>query len=196
MKTIGALRKRAAQILFALAMFSCDDNLGNPSVLREAPDGARWEWDCEHEQCVATPTEEIESYPECDADEELGVMWVWGRFFKFCLGCRDPGGPTLTMTHFCRPLVCERDDDCPQFEGSRFECVDTLCQSTDEQEWPRDPLVQYDAYTICFAAYRRSETGGWWDPTAEEVYTAVEAACPGDWDAECTGALPEFCWVP
>jgi hypothetical protein len=188
-----------ALVLAMVFVASCadeDDNWGNPTRVCEAPDGACWEWDCDEGGCDATPTEEVELYPECDEGEELGLTRVWGQFFSLCLGCRIDGGPTFTMEHFCRPLICERDGDCPRFEGYRFECAGGLCQSTDEEQWPREPLMRNDALTLCFAAFRRSETGEFWSPTAEDVYDDIDAACPGEWNDPCTGELPDYCWDP
>lgn len=201
MTTVRGTRSRhRLTATFAILLISAaacdDDNMGNPTVLREAPDGARWDWVCEDKQCTASATEDIELFPECGVGQEQGLVWVWSRFFKFCLGCRNPGGPTIFTSHFCRPLICDRDDDCPRFQSYRFECANDLCQSTDEEQWPREPLIQMYAETVCFAAFTRSETPDYWDPTAEGVYADVEAACPGEWDAECTGELPDYCWVP
>jgi len=131
---------------------------------------------------------------ECNGDATPGIVLTWGRFFSACPSCNlESSGGFIPAD--CRPLVCETDDDCPQFttrnaEGPvmlTYECRNSLCQNADTERHPEDVIGSQDAQLLCLADVGR----------VDEQYEG-DPICPGveEHDEPCPLPLPEACMQP
>lgn len=117
-----------------------------------------------------------------------GWGWIGGRFFAVCAYCG-----TATISGRCRPLACDTDVECPGFGTETYECVDGLCQHTDEVLYPRDVLSPFAARIMCYADLPRDAS----ESVVQEAVLTREAAmsetCPITAES-CT--LPPECSAP
>jgi hypothetical protein len=137
----------------------------------------------------------VRSDGTCGGESTPTMSFFWGRFFGVCSAC-DNG----SLSHLCRPLICEIDEDCPMFENIRlghdgaretfieeFECRNGVCQSADLESHPPEALYRPEAEMLCMAPIERHELYDGPDP------------CPGvgpTSDAWCPQPLPAGCLQP
>jgi len=199
-----------AVVVVAVAVTSCEGPpyAWNPRVVQEAPDGDAWLWECTAMGCSLTQTAEISGLPDCPVGGNVEPGYSWGRFFYIDLFCTLPAGPVSAYSNFgwSRVAVCERDADCPQLfhRGDFYDCVNSICQNINTDEFPRGPITKSVAFELCFSALPREETvhGGAMieepDPGYSQVVEAVQVACGYDTGLyePCEGELPEWCLQP
>lgn len=178
---------------------SSDDNKGNPTELCEGDGQICWKWDCSSSTCVLDFPDEISPkvIPECEVGEIVWVGWAYERLFSIYIICSKPDDSTWEIFDpRARLVTCEKNNQCPQMQNGKFECISGYCQNTNIVSFPRSQITKHDAELLCLESFDRSETVSW-NYFDLQNSISLDEACPavdsGDYNPVCTGTLPEFC---
>ncbi len=124
--------------------------------------------------------------------EELGTpMWGlgFGWMFELCSGCEDENGIGWGFSpSWCRPAVCDRDDQCAPIGDDVYTCVNGLCQNLDRAQ---DPISEFDAGLLCRADAPRHVI----DSPPEVTARFAQLHCD-DETRTCALPLPDGCLQP
>jgi hypothetical protein len=172
----------------------------NPTKVRDVS-AVEFGWSCTSIGCGITALPTTPAPDACGGDDTPNYGWSWGRYFEVCSVC-DPSDATYrfsTTPGQCRLLACSTSMDCPvMFDISPvdvYECVEGLCENTDQGRWPRTPLRRMDAEQLCFAVHARAETRTLTSPATVQVEADLDASCAGQaFDDACS--LPAGCRAP
>ena len=172
----------------------------NPTTVRDVS-GVVFGWDCQSNGCEVASLPETPAPDPCGGSDRAGYSYTWGRFFDICSVCvaSDGSGIWGTTPGQCRLLACDTSADCPLIYAHApidiYECVNGLCENTNQTRRPRTPLIRVDAQDLCFAVYPRSETNRLSLPVPMQVEAELDAACIGS-DPLDTCTLPTDCRAP
>lgn len=140
-------------------------------------------WTCERGACEVEPRSATADPPMCGERDQ----WVVGAgaIAILCAATEDDEGELTVRESTCRPLACEDELDCPQWEDLVYGCDGGVC-TTD-----RLPLDGLDVRAACLRHLPRAATCDENDADPDNLArTALAArACP---DAR-TCAVPEEC---
>lgn len=109
-----------------------------PELVVSDSEGRRFAVSCQAEErsCALTQTQGPKAEATRPALEASGHV----------VGVCDRSGDSPPHPADCRPLVCERDADCPPIHGpASGSCIDRRCVD------PAQPLVSNDAVMLCLA---------------------------------------------
>jgi hypothetical protein len=204
------MRTTASKLTFACVFAAAAATLGcggsgygpadNPTTVRDVT-GVAFGWSCSSSGCGIALLATTPAPDPCTGDDVPGYGWAAGRFFAICSACAPQSGAFVYSTQpgQCRVLACDTSADCPiMFEDSPvdvYACVDGLCENSDQQRWPRDPLQREDAEELCFAAHPRADTSTLSAPATLQVEADLDASCAGPaFDDVCS--LPSGCRAP
>lgn len=159
----------------------CGCGRSNPDVIRDTT-GATFDWSCDEDGCTVTERGDTPPPIQCGPDE-AHYGYAHSRFVDVCAG---------GLAEQCRLVVCDSDEECPQWEDDEFECQHGLCQHIDSEDLPLDPIsvtaLCFDETPrpdVCMAAAR--------DPDVAAVVALVNGACPVG-GSECS--VPSSCRQP
>ena len=148
-----------------------------------APQGVLVGWTCERGACEVEPRSATIDPPACGEPDQ----WVVGAgaVAILCAAPQDDAGELAVVESTCRPLACDDELDCPQWEDLVYGCDSGVC-TTD-----RLSLDALDVRAACLRHVPRAATCDENDGDPDNVArTALAArACP---DAR-TCAIPEEC---
>jgi len=188
---------RHALLLFVAGCLASDtkrEQVANPSRLTDSS-GAEFGWVCDAFGDCEIEAEPVAPEPPCGAEQTPGYGFVASRFVSIVGACNN-----TWFANWTRPVVCTRDDDCPQIlqfsTDYRFGCVRGLCQNVDERSFPSGYVLKEDAFLLCFGPISRELTLAPGTPEEVMVSTWVNGACPGFVDEPCTSPLPDECLQP
>jgi hypothetical protein len=172
----------------------------NPTAVRDVT-GVEFGWSCRASGCGIALLPATPAPDACGAGDTPTYGWAAGRFFEICSACAPQSGAFVYSTQpgQCRVLACDTSADCPiMFEDSPvdvYTCVNGLCQNSDQQRWPREPLQRMDAEELCFAVHPRADTNTLSAPATLQVEADLDASCTGSaFDDTCS--LPTGCRAP
>lgn len=151
-----------------------------PSCARESPStlldstGVEALWECSRGDCEITRASEI--VPSCG--ERAWYVVGAGALAVLCV---DVGGEVDPAT--CRPIVCDSDLDCPQWEARGYGCDGGFCSTS------ALGLDHLDVVATCLATTPREPSCALTDAATARIAIA-EAAC-AEGAIGCT--IPEAC---
>jgi hypothetical protein len=176
----------------ASSLFGCSDQ---PEVLIDTT-GAHFDWRCSARGgCKFGLLAETPAPVPCPEDYGAAYSYLTHRFVEIVSVCEFPDGSGWSSSpDHARYLICEADDDCPQFHFSEYsdlyECSAGLCQNVDVDEHPRDTIMHFEAIPLCLADTPRGY-GGY-----NEIEALLDAHCGPESRDLCALPLPEPCWQP
>jgi hypothetical protein len=163
-------------------VLACGCGRSNPDVIRDAT-GATFDWSCAEDGCTATEHDGTPPAIHCGISGTPHYNYGHGRLVVI-------GAAGLPEQD--RLVVCESDDECPQWDDDEFECRNGLCQNVDLGS---HPLINMWALALCFN--ERTRPGSCFaqfdDPNVIAVFELVAGTCPIDGPA-CT--VPPSCRQP
>lgn len=140
-------------------------------------------WECDGGECEASLRRITEDPPSCGE----GDRWVVGAgaVAILCAASED-GGELAVHESTCRPIACDDELDCPQWDDLSYGCDVGICTT------PSFDLDGLDVRAACLRLVPRRATCDAQDTDADTItQTAIAAAaCPEDAPG-C--AIPEAC---
>ncbi|UJR79520.1 hypothetical protein [Sandaracinus amylolyticus] len=183
---IGQTDRVIRRVVPLLALASL---LALPGCFTESPaaladtQGVLVGWTCEHGDCEVEPRTATVDPPACGERDQ----WVVGAgaIAILCAATESDGGELTVHEATCRPLACDDELDCPQWEDLVYGCDGGVC-TTD-----RFDLDVLDVRAACLRGVPRAPTCALQDedPATIDRSALATNACPGEGPCE----LPEAC---
>ncbi|MDQ3035644.1 MAG: hypothetical protein M3Y87_24775 [Myxococcota bacterium] len=154
----------------------------SPDVLQDTL-GVAVGWECDGGECEVSLRRVTADPPVCAADDR----WVVGAGAVAILcAASEEGGELAVHESTCRPIACDDELDCPQWDDLSYGCDVGICTTS---FFDLDPL---DVRAACLRLVPRRETCEAQDADADTIArTAIAAAACPDGAPGC--AIPEEC---
>jgi len=191
----------AARRLAPLALLACacSSKATNTTTAIHDTSGATFDVICDSDgACTASATGATPAAPACGTGTP-GYGITWARFVTVCAVVQH-GGSSGSSGPLCRIVACANDGECPTIDGTRYACVNALCQSNGgANDDGGRAVAPIDAILLCVGASPRPTGCAPTDASYDAARSKVEAACPNALSTSpytATCATPQMCAQP